>query len=119
VVISAGRLGPSLSARATKVTFSPDTLIVTLEDGRHIGVPIVWFPRLAGASEQQREQWRLIGHGVGIHWDVVDEDISVEGLLATRDEDLLKPAGLEKHTPSPTPRQSRATRPKAPQTRGS
>ncbi len=56
-------------------------LHVSLQDGRQIGVPLEWFPRLRKASEKQRKHWRLIGHGIGIHWPDVDEDISVASLL--------------------------------------
>jgi len=54
---------------------------VRLSDGREISVPLEWFPRLRDASEEQRKHWRLIGKGVGIHWEELDEDISVEALL--------------------------------------
>jgi len=63
------------------VRFENDLVYVRLEDGREIGVPLVWFPRLAAATVEQRANWRLIGRGVGIHWPDVDEDISVAGLL--------------------------------------
>ena len=64
------------------VTLTDDTLSVDLSDGRSISVPIAWFPRLLYSSEQERSNWRLIGRGMGIHWEDIDEDISVEGLLA-------------------------------------
>ena len=67
---------------ATDVAFGEDTFCVTLADGRQITVPLEWFPRLRDATEQQRKQWRLIGGGVGIHWEAIDEDISVESILA-------------------------------------
>ena len=57
-------------------------LIVTLVDGRRVSAPLAWFPRLLRATPKQRANWRLIGRGVGIHWDDVDEDISVRSLLA-------------------------------------
>ncbi len=60
------------------------TLRVDLSDGRSISVPIAWFPRLLHSTEQERNNWRLIGKGQGIHWEDIDEDISVEGLLAGR-----------------------------------
>jgi hypothetical protein len=56
-------------------------LHVTLADGREVAVPLEWFPRLRDATPEQREHWRFIGRGQGIHWPDVDEDISVEGLL--------------------------------------
>lgn len=67
---------------AVDVQVSEDTLSVDLSDGRTISVPLGWYPRLEYASAEERANWRLIGNGQGIHWDDVDEDISVEGLLA-------------------------------------
>lgn len=61
-----------------------DTLSVNLSDGRTIAVPLAWFPRLLQATPEERNHWRLIGKGRGIHWEDLDEDISVEGLLAGR-----------------------------------
>lgn len=69
---------------AQKVTVTDDTLSVDLSDGRSISVPLAWFPRLQHASPAERKRWRFIGKGTGIHWDDIDEDISVEGLLAGR-----------------------------------
>jgi hypothetical protein len=69
------------SCNATGVWFKNLQLIVSLDDGREIAVPIDWFPRLRDATEQQRNNWRLIGGGEGIHWAEIDEDILVEGLL--------------------------------------
>ncbi|MFQ5805216.1 MAG: DUF2442 domain-containing protein [Phycisphaerae bacterium] len=69
---------------ATGVSCTNDALRVTLADGREIAVPLAWFPRLQAASEDERSSWRLIGGGVGIHWPDLDEDISVDGLLAIR-----------------------------------
>jgi uncharacterized protein DUF2442 len=80
---------PALPPLARGLSFGADTLMVDLEDGRQITVPIAWFPRLAGAMTAHRdalENWRLIGGGIGIHWPELDEDISVENLLANRDE---------------------------------
>ena len=67
--------------RATSVRIEPEKFFVILEDGREIGVPYHWFPRLAAATPAQRSQWRLIGRGTGIHWEEVDEDLSVSALL--------------------------------------
>jgi hypothetical protein len=50
-------------------------------DGRTISVPLVWYPRLLNASVEQRNNWRIIGGGYGLHWEDVDEDLSTEGLL--------------------------------------
>src|SRR6266487_5037435 len=60
-----------------------DELIVTLVDGRRVSAPLAWFPRLLRATPKQRANWRLIGRGIGIHWEDVDEDISVRSLLAS------------------------------------
>jgi hypothetical protein len=67
---------------AENVIITEDTLNVDLSDGRTISVPLNWFPRLLHATQKQRNNWRLIGRGHGIHWDDIDEDISVEGLIA-------------------------------------
>lgn len=64
------------------VVVTGDTLRVDLSDGRTISAPLTWFPRLVHAKQKERSQWRLIGKGHGIHWEELDEDISVEGLLA-------------------------------------
>lgn len=66
---------------ATEVWFKDLQMIVRLDDGREIAVPIDWFPRLRDATEKERNDWRLIGGGEGIHWKTIDEDILVEGLL--------------------------------------
>jgi hypothetical protein len=70
--------------KAEKVSVSEDTLSVDLSTGRTILVPLEWFPRLVNATPEERNNWRLIGRGHGIHWEDIDEDLSVEGLLAGR-----------------------------------
>lgn len=70
-----------LEPHATQVEFTTDSLVVHLDDGRSISVPLEWFPRLRTASEDARQAWRLVGRGVGIHWELLDEDLSVRGLL--------------------------------------
>lgn len=70
--------------QAQSVRVTADTLHVDLSDGRTISVPVGWYPRLANATSEERKEWRLIAQGRGIHWESVDEDISVEGLLAGR-----------------------------------
>jgi len=67
---------------AESVTVTENTLTVDLSDGRTISVPLSWYPRLLHASQKERKNWRLIGKGQGIHWENIDEDISIEGLLA-------------------------------------
>jgi hypothetical protein len=68
-------------ALATRVELSEDTLSVELADGRTIAAPLAWYPRLAHATAAERNSWRLIGGGSGIHWPGLDEDISVANLL--------------------------------------
>lgn len=68
-------------ALAVEVSCTDHELSVVLSDGRTVIVPLTWFPRLVGASAKQRADWELIGGGIGIHWDAVDEDISVASLL--------------------------------------
>ena len=69
---------------AENVKVTGNTLSVNLSDGRILTVPIDWFPRLSNAKPKERSNWRLVGNGQGIHWDDIDEDISVEGLIAGR-----------------------------------
>lgn len=70
--------------QAQSVRVTADTLHVDLSDGRTISVPVGWYPRLANATTEERKEWRLIAKGRGMHWESIDEDISVEGLLAGR-----------------------------------
>ena len=69
---------------AQDVRVTDDALIVELVDGRTLSVPLAWYPRLAHGTPAERAEWRFIGRGEGIHWPRLDEDISVEGLLAGR-----------------------------------
>lgn len=73
-----------LPIEAQQVTVTEDSLVVDLVDGRTLSVPLAWYPRLVHATAEERAKWRLIGRGEGIHWDELDEDISIEGLLAGR-----------------------------------
>ncbi|MCD8481851.1 MAG: DUF2442 domain-containing protein [Verrucomicrobia bacterium] len=68
-------------AVATAVTVTEDELTVSLVDGRRISVPLVWYPRLSHATQSERENFELIGRGTGIHWPLLDEDLSVSGIL--------------------------------------
>jgi len=72
------------NAQAQDVTLSDESLTVELVDGRSVIVPLAWYPRLTHATPKERENWRLIARGEGIHWPDLDEDISVEGILAGR-----------------------------------
>lgn len=67
--------------RAEHVHCTADELVVVLTDGRTLSVPLAWFPRLVNASVRQRSKYELLGDGSGIHWPMVDEDISIAGLL--------------------------------------
>jgi hypothetical protein len=69
---------------ARSISVTEDSLIVDLDDGRTITVPLAWFPRLLNGSDEERKDLRLIGKGEGIHWPQLDEDISVEGLIFGR-----------------------------------
>lgn len=80
-----GTLDIKIEPLAVDVSFSPDALHVVLADGREVSAPLEWFPRLRAATSEQKRNWRLIGKGIGIHWEDVDEDISVESLLAVRE----------------------------------
>jgi hypothetical protein len=68
-------------ATAIDVAIKHDRLLVILADGRELAAPLAWFPGLLEATVEQRRNWRLIGHGHGIHWPDVDEDIAVASLL--------------------------------------
>jgi len=72
---------------AQNVQVTDEALIVDLSDGRTVSVPLAWFPRLLHGTPEERNKWRLIGDGKGIHWPALDEDISVKNLI------LGKPSG--------------------------
>ncbi len=71
-----------VAPKAMAIVCSDDELRVSLTDGRTLSVPLAWFPRLTHASQTERADYEILGDGEGIHWPQVDEDISVEGLLA-------------------------------------
>lgn len=79
-----------MSISAESVRCDEDTLWVELADGRSIGAPLAWFPRLLRATPEQRAAVRISPSGRGLHWEALDEDISVDGLLAGRG-DQTKP----------------------------
>ena len=70
--------------KVENVIVTDETWSVELSDGRTISVPLAWYPRLLNATEKEKKNWRLIGRGVGIHWEDIDEDISVKALLLGR-----------------------------------
>lgn len=67
--------------RIQVIEITDDTLAVDLSDGRTISVPLAWYPRLLNGSYEERQDWRLIGDGTGIHWNQLDEDISVKNVV--------------------------------------
>ena len=67
---------------ASQVSVTDTTIDVELTDGRSLSVPIAWYPRLEHATQVERNNWALTGSGLGIHWPDIDEDISVEALVA-------------------------------------
>ena len=71
----------SSEVTAVEVSCKADALKVVLADGRAVSVPLAWFPRLLAATPKHRAEWELIGGGIGIHWDAIDEDILVASLL--------------------------------------
>ena len=81
-------LAEKSEALAVDVSCSAHSLNVTLADGRTISVPLAWFPRLLEATPAQRAEWELIGGGIGIHWEAIDEDISIASLL--RPENFMR-----------------------------
>ena len=76
-----GILALKADERVASVSFTPDSLSVSLMDRRIISVPLAWYPRLLHATAEQRNHWKIAGGGYGIHWPDLDEDLSTEGLL--------------------------------------
>lgn len=76
-----GILALAADERVADVDITDELLSVHLMDGRTISVPLIWYPRLANASNTQRNNWRISGGGYGLHWEDIDEDLSTEGLL--------------------------------------
>ncbi|RRA98799.1 DUF2442 domain-containing protein [Larkinella rosea] len=69
------------SLKVTAVWFDTEKVYFDLTDGKTIGSPLSWFPRLNKASDSQRQNWRLVAGGYGVHWEEIDEDLSAEGML--------------------------------------
>lgn len=63
------------------VAVTADDLITDFEDGRRISLPLAWYPRLLQATPAERDNWRLVGNGEGVHWPDLDEDVSAENLI--------------------------------------
>ena len=78
----------TIEASATKIWFDEYNMWLSLSDGRQLSVPLEYFPRLLNAEQSQREKYVLSGNGTGIHWEEIDEDISVPGLLMGK-KDLM------------------------------
>lgn len=76
-------LAVKVEPRIIDLSFSSDSLRVVLADGREVSAPLEWFPRLRDATDMQKKNWRIIGRGIGVHWEDIDEDISVNSLLTT------------------------------------
>jgi hypothetical protein len=70
--------------RAQGVTVTDDSVVVDLKDGRTVSAPLAWYPRLLHGTPEERDNWRLIGSGEGIHWPDLDEDLSIESLISGR-----------------------------------
>ena len=70
--------------RAQCVTVTEDSVVVDLTDGRTVSAPLAWYPRLLRGTLEERDNWRLIGSGEGIHWPDLDEDLSIDSLISGR-----------------------------------
>src|SRR3990172_9303972 len=95
---------------AVEVACSDDALTVVLDDGRTVSVPLVWFPRLLNATPKQRKEWEVIGGGIGIHWEAIDEDISVASLLRPEKFMRLANTAMPPTRSGPLPRPSPSLR---------
>jgi hypothetical protein len=84
VSISASDFERRPAPAVTTVIVTDDAIQFELSDGRTVSAPLAWYPRLAHGTPAERARWRLVGHGEGVHWPDLDEDISIEGVLAGR-----------------------------------
>ena len=90
---------------AVDVSCSDHALTVVLDDGRTVSVPLAWFPRLLNATDKQRKEWEFIGGGIGVHWEEIDEDVSIASLLnPEKFMQLVNPAMQPKPLPARSPR---------------
>lgn len=78
-------LAVKFDEHAVDVTFTESSLHFVLADGREISAPLEWFPRLRDANKTERNNWRLIGNGIGVHWNDLDEDIAISTLMRGHD----------------------------------
>jgi hypothetical protein len=85
-----------LEPMAKKIAFDSNNMWVELADGRQIGVPLAYFPRLLNANKEQRKGYIITGGGIGLHWDELDEDISVKSLLMGIGDRSLSNVHLQK-----------------------
>lgn len=72
---------PDADVRIRNIHFSNGRLDVVLSDGRVLSLPLAWYPTLQGATKSERDNWRLLADGEGVHWEDIDEDLSLEGFL--------------------------------------
>jgi hypothetical protein len=77
--------------RAVDLAFDDEMLVVRLEDGRELRIPIEWYPSLRDATDAQRQRWEFIGGGAGVHWPDLDEDLSIRGMLAPQMPQATRP----------------------------
>ena len=84
-----------MSISAKSLRFDENSMWVDLADGRSLGIPLAWFPRLLAATPEQRAGFEISGGGTGLHWPALDEDISVAGLLAGRGDQTAVQSAAE------------------------
>ena len=84
----------------THVSFDSDNMWIDLADGRQLGIPLSYFPRLLRATPAQRRKYTISGGGAGLHWDHLDEDISVRGLVLGKGDLTQQKSGLQNHFPT-------------------
>ena len=70
--------------RAQRVTLTEDSVVLDLTDGRTVSAPLAWYPRLLHGTAEERDNWRLVGGGEGVHWPDLDEDLSIDSLISGR-----------------------------------
>ena len=78
-------LAVKFDEHAVDVSFTQNAVHFVLADGREISAPLEWFPKLRDANEQDKNNWRLIGNGIGVHWPKIDEDIAVSTIMRGND----------------------------------